>query len=344
MTATSPPPTRNASRRRTHWAPVLGLVVLSPIAAEYLSGYHGQRLSDLPGLLLSIGIVGPLYGGIAVLLREVARRTGRGWPTILLLAAAFGLVQAGLIDQALVDRDSFSGSVYWQELPAYLPWAGIDVSQLLVFVGGHAMLSFGAPIAVVEACSGRRAREPWLGPGGMVVIVLAYLGGAAVILSDVLTAGPAPAGVLATVAAIVVVLVVVALRLPRVPERRTGTGRVPPVWLLGAGALLLFTVHVVARGPEPGPWAWPSIAVSVVVLAVAGVLLVHWSRQKGWTPRHELAVAAAPLLCTAGMAFAVPALVPGSDVDKYASNAVFLLAVICLLVWAARRTTRISGG
>ena len=37
----------------------------------------------------------------ALLIREVARRRGLGWPGILLLAAAFGVVQAGLVDQSM---------------------------------------------------------------------------------------------------------------------------------------------------------------------------------------------------------------------------------------------------
>lgn len=52
-------------------------------------------------LLGYLGIFIPLYGTVAVLIREITRRTGRGWPTILLLGAAFGLIQAGLIDQSL---------------------------------------------------------------------------------------------------------------------------------------------------------------------------------------------------------------------------------------------------
>lgn len=53
------------------------------------------------GLLAGELFVAPLYGTVAVLVREAARRAGRGRPTILLLCAAAGLAQAGLIDQSL---------------------------------------------------------------------------------------------------------------------------------------------------------------------------------------------------------------------------------------------------
>jgi hypothetical protein len=79
-------------------APVVGLLVVSPIAAEYLSGYQVFNPLVLLGYL---GIFIPLYGTVAVLIREITRRTGRDWPTILLLGAAFGLIQAGPLDQSL---------------------------------------------------------------------------------------------------------------------------------------------------------------------------------------------------------------------------------------------------
>ncbi|MER5217897.1 hypothetical protein ABT063_47220 [Streptomyces sp. NPDC002838] len=83
---------------------VAGLLVLSPISAEYLIGYGestGRPLELLAGLL----ILAPLYGTVAVLIREITRRTGRGWPTNLMLSAAFGMIQAGLIDQTLFDNE-----------------------------------------------------------------------------------------------------------------------------------------------------------------------------------------------------------------------------------------------
>lgn len=72
-------------------------------------------------MLASLGIFIPLYGTVAVLIREITRRTGRGWPTILLLGAAFGLIQAGLIDQSLfnpgyLDNDDPTWAQAWRQL------------------------------------------------------------------------------------------------------------------------------------------------------------------------------------------------------------------------------------
>lgn len=42
-----------------------------------------------------------MYGGGALLIRETARRLGRGWPAIIALAAAYALLEEGPIDMML---------------------------------------------------------------------------------------------------------------------------------------------------------------------------------------------------------------------------------------------------
>ena len=81
-------------------APAVGLFFLAPLVGEYLLGNVSiVEIWALPVLAL-------LYGSGAILIREVARRTGRGWPTMLVLGLAYGLIEAGLIDQTLSSRQS----------------------------------------------------------------------------------------------------------------------------------------------------------------------------------------------------------------------------------------------
>jgi len=64
---------------------VITLFFVTLLVAEYLLG-------DLPlKLLTALIILAPAYGGAAVLIRETARRAGRGWPTMLMLGAAYTL-------------------------------------------------------------------------------------------------------------------------------------------------------------------------------------------------------------------------------------------------------------
>src|SRR5438105_3123342 len=90
----APAGTRRLSQRR-RITPVIGLFFLSPLVGEYLLGNVSiVEIGALPPLAL-------LYGSGALLIRELARRTGHGWPTMIALGLAYGLIEAGLIDQSL---------------------------------------------------------------------------------------------------------------------------------------------------------------------------------------------------------------------------------------------------
>ncbi|MFI7709256.1 hypothetical protein ACIBX3_60445, partial [Nonomuraea sp. NPDC049480] len=86
---------------------------------------------------------------------------------LLLLSAAFGLIQAGLIDQSLFNHASFADSPFSEGLHTISPGIDVDADQLLTFVGGHVLWSFAGPIAVTEACApGRPTGRGWDGLGG----------------------------------------------------------------------------------------------------------------------------------------------------------------------------------
>ena len=63
----------------------------------------------------------PLYGPRPFLIRETARRLDLGWPSILLLAGAFGLIQAGVVDQSMFSQD-YRDIPYWDDMsvPTYV--------------------------------------------------------------------------------------------------------------------------------------------------------------------------------------------------------------------------------
>ena len=96
-------------------APVLALLLLAPWVGEFLLGNISIR--RLPGLLILV----LLYGCGALLIREVTLRTGRGWPTILLLGAAYGVIEAGIVDQAMFNP-SFEGWEFQAITPVPAAW------------------------------------------------------------------------------------------------------------------------------------------------------------------------------------------------------------------------------
>ncbi len=318
-----------SSRKALTIGPILGLLALAPISAEYLSGYLGQRLADLPGIAVSLLILGPLYGVPALLIREFARRTGRGWPSMIAMAAAFGVIQAAVIDRSLFDPTYFDDSDFWQELPT--PLLGMDVSQVLVFVVGHVIWSFCAPIALVEAASPRTRHRPWLTWWGGALAGVAYLLAAAAIAAET-SYVPTPAEIGGVVIALAACSVL-AWRAPRPGRRRSG--RAPGLTVTAVAALLLIAVYSTAAAPEPGPWAWPGVAIAVVVLGLIAWLTSRWSSQDGWTGRHLAAVAGAPLIVYSAQAFLLPP--EGDAMAKYATNIVQLLAVLALTAWCVHR-------
>jgi hypothetical protein len=72
-----------------------GLVLLAPLVAEFLLG--NLPITALPALVA----LAPMYGGGALLIREVVRRRGLAWPSIIVLALAYGVVEEGLVTMSL---------------------------------------------------------------------------------------------------------------------------------------------------------------------------------------------------------------------------------------------------
>ena len=121
----------------------MGLFLLAPLMGEYLLGnLKFRELYLLP-------VLGLLYGAGAVLIREVTRRRGRGYTTVLGLGLAYALVEEGLVTQLLFNQDYFSGQ---RELAVtVVPALGIDVWLTLIVVAMHVVWSITIPIILVEA-------------------------------------------------------------------------------------------------------------------------------------------------------------------------------------------------
>jgi hypothetical protein len=311
------------------------LFVLAPVGAEYLAGYDESvgRVWELLGGLL---ILGPLYGAPALIIREVVRRTGRGWPSILLLATACGLVQAGMVDQSLFDPayrdlDDWAGT----RDPTLVPAFGVSAYTAIVFVAGHVIWSFGAPIAVIESLVPQRATKPWLGKVGLAVAGVLYVLAALLILADhqsteQFLATPAQ---LTSTAVLVVALVVVAFLIGRRPRPATDRAA-PKPWLVGILAVIAFGVFDLAGT------GWWGVAFQVTTLTALAVMLGRGSRRTGWGPGHRLAVAAAPLLTRSWLAFLIPPLGDPPPHLKLAHNTFFAISVVIVVLLGLRALHR----
>ena len=256
---------------RRNLAAVFALALLSPFIAEFLLG--DQYLSPDQGVGAQLGmfvVLGLWYGAGAVLIREVTRRTGRGWPTILLLGLAFGLVEEGLLTQSL-----FNPHYLGLDLLSYghLDLLGIGLPWTVFVLTLHVVWSIATPIALVEGLW--PGREPW---GGRVAIGvttgLLVLGALAIAGVSWSSSGfLATPGQLIGSAVLAVVTVVVALRLPPVDRPRPLRPVLPAA---AVGLVLASTFQLVQHtGPTVLP-AWVTVLILLLLLAVGVLAAVRW--------------------------------------------------------------------
>ncbi|RNL87353.1 hypothetical protein [Halostreptopolyspora alba] len=342
------PSTRSPRAPLAHrLAPVLGLLLLAPVCAEYLIGYDdstGQPAELLGGMAVFV----PLYGGAALVIREVARRAGRGWPTIVLLALAFGVLQPGLIDQAMFNP-SYRDIDYLRPMlrPTYIQALGISVYLTLTWVVGHVIWSVSVPIAIVESLIPKHRRaEPWLGGLGLAIAVLLFLAGAAFVVQwHLRTEGFVPTvPQLVGAATVVLALAGTAFATGRRPLPASGRPA-PHPWLVGAvafAALFLPTAVELVTGLLGGAQEfavdWRGVVLFLAPIVVLAGLLAAWSHRRGWGAPHRLAAAGGALLTNVVVAFIVQPLGDVTTAAKLAHNTIVAAGAVTLLTLAALRT------
>ncbi|RCG28599.1 DUF998 domain-containing protein [Sphaerisporangium album] len=311
-------------------APAAGLFFLAPLIGEFVLGNV-----PLSGIVV-LPFYALLYGTGALLVREVARRTGGGWPAIVLLAAAYALIEEGPVDQ-LLWNDSYAGHDYLHTA-SYIPALGTSVAVVQTILSLHTIWSICVPIAIAEAFVPRRDTTPWLGRAGLAVVAVVFVLDAVLVFwatyaEERFLASPAQ---FAGAGLVIAALVAAALRL-RGDRPGGAEGDAPPAWAAGVAALVatsLWWGPAVLAPDDRHEWA--GVAVWVV-LVVAGVLLVsRWSRRRGWGPRHRFALAAGATLTYVWAAFPnVPEVGAGSAGEQLAGDVVFgtVAVVILALAW-----------
>ncbi|MFI7304639.1 hypothetical protein ACIBM8_15645 [Micromonospora aurantiaca] len=329
--------TTEPPRRRL--VPAIALLLLAPWTAE--CSWGGFTLTGMPFVVL---VLAPMYGGAALLIRETARRLGLGWPGIALLAAAFGVIQAGLVDQSLfnpgfLDDTEFAGTRAAAEA-TLVPGLGFSARQAVDYVGNHVVLTICAPIALVESYlgAGRRAR-PWLGRPGLTTAALLWLGGSLLVFADDggrknFLASPVQLTVAVGVALALITAALLRRRLAGPPpDAPTPAGRPhaeagPPRPLWPA---LVVAVAYVGSTIAPG---WPGVVLALTLAGIVAALLTRWSRRPGWGQRHVLATAAAGLVVAAALAYTVPTYAPASPAAALVGD-VAISVIVLLLVGGA---------
>jgi hypothetical protein len=282
-------------------APALALLVIAPLIAEFLLGDFNVR--QLGYLVVFV----PVYGTGALLVREVTRRTGRGWPTMLCLALAYALMLEGFINQTLFNPD-YAGQHLLQY--GFIPALGTSFNFAVYVLTLHVVWSIGSAVAIAEALAGERWREPWLRRPGLVVVIVLTLMGAAATASFTLHtfAFRASVGQVAAVAGLVALVIVTAFAgIGRAGAGTSGAGGVAGR-TAAPGSPSLVAVMLVALILSSGFQRWfvyaPKHAVRagiglaglLALEALAVVVFWKWSHRDRWGPAHVLAAATGAVL------------------------------------------------
>ncbi len=153
---------------KNHSKPVLALLFLSPAIAELLSSSSPPLEFFNPLTLL---LLVSFYGCGALLIREAWVRWGRNPYTLLLLGAAYGIVEEGLLVKSFF-------STTWPDLGIlawYGRWLGVNWVWVVMLTIYHSVFSIAIPIVLVELLHPNVKDKPWLKPRGLALALLVFL-------------------------------------------------------------------------------------------------------------------------------------------------------------------------
>jgi len=119
--------------------------VIGPVLTESLTGNVPLATLADPLALTALSIS---YGGGALLVRETARRWGKGFPSIVLLGIVYGMVNEALQSGGYFDPRFYS--VLELGLEDFARWQGINVFWALGITAFHAVFSITIPIVIVD--------------------------------------------------------------------------------------------------------------------------------------------------------------------------------------------------
>lgn len=267
---------------------MLLLLLLTPGIPEYLTGSSSATLLfvDPPAFLAYFLINAALYTTGALLIREAVVRWGKGWGSVLLLGAAYGIVEEGLAVHTFFQAAGQPVGI----LGAYGRLWGVNWVWAAGLTAFHAVYSIALPILLLGLAYPATKGRSLLGRRGIVVAGTVFVVDV-VALNAIVPSHPNPAQALFFLG-LVGLLVCLAFRFPTAllrprPGRSASSFR--RLVLLGTGLFFLWLL-VGAFLPHT---ALPPVVDGAVLLGVGLGLLLELRRGLGAEDleRAQLAVA-----------------------------------------------------
>lgn len=280
--------------RKAAWT----LALVTPVIAELTFGSTPAHLAYL--LLLWL----PIYGAGILLIREMVARTGRGWPSIVLLGLAYELAEDGLGLQALTSTHLYHAADWAPQI------FGFNIAYWVLNVIYHIVFSAVIPIFIANLLFPAFKDRPYLKKGGLVWVTLFALIGIAMLRGTVPPSQDPgynqPFGLMIAYAVTIVVIGIVALRV--LPAKQSATRSQRPVpsakklSLFGAvSTMVVFgLMYPFAGAHQPlftrGAWAYLPIAAGLALAIFAYKAITNWGQSASWTSQRALALAGGALV------------------------------------------------
>jgi len=314
--------------------PALVLLFLSPVIGELLSGSAppAEFFNPLGFTLLVI-----LYGGGAILARELTHRWDKGWPTLLVLGAAYGIIEEGLMVKSFFDPQ-------WQDLDmlgSYGRSIGVNWIWTLELTLYHAVFSIAIPVLLVNLMFPAYASRAWISQRTFNVLSLLFVVNGVFIFAFITPYRPPIIHYLPAVL-VTILLIMLAHRLPKPKPGLKNVKLANPFWFglisFLTTAAIFISVWLLPHTNVP-PWQCALFLIGVV--ALAGWIILELSNDgAGLTARHQLALA------TGGLGFFI-LLSPLQELDSARSDnttgmTLVALAATLFLAWMAWRTRRLE--
>lgn len=309
------------NRMKNFWRerPALALFIVAPIFGELFSGSSPLNEFIRPLAFLPLAM---LYGSGAVLAREPRVRWHRGWPSLLLLGAAYGVFEEGVMVRSFFDpqwMDLGALGVYGRALGVNWLWA----YHLTVF---HAVISVLASVSFVEILYPQRRTQAWVTRRSTWRWLWLFLF-LTLPLGRLLSPYDAPDDWLLVAWLTMAALLALARRFPSPHLDAAAIPPAPPrrFFALGFTGVLLhhLALYAGADGGAYGPWLAFALTLAVDLLVLW--LARRWSgRFASWDDRQRLA------LINGALAFFLllaPLTLGAQAPVLYWSNPVFLLGL-----------------
>ena len=324
---------------RKRITPSLALFFLAPITGELLSGSSPPLEFFNPFSLLLLCL---MYGCGAILVREAVFRWRKGWLSMLMLGAAYGIAEEALACKSFFDP-------HWMDvgiLGSYGRWGGVNWIWSLELTAYHAVISISVPIILVTMLFFRKREQSWVTVRGLYYAWAGFLFIIAFCYFLITPYRP-PAAQYIIAALAATGLAYGAWRLPHpFPWERffsggASRGNLPSVrWFTAFG--LVWTI---------GLFFFSWVAVWLAPAPVTGLLMISFFLLSGlvlawrsgwgskWDERRQSGLASGALGLFIGLA-PILELAPGAWPNNNAGMAAAALAMLLFLVWLNRAISR----